>query len=65
MAHCPYCNAEIEDAIHNYWIGDYWTNADFECPKCDKEMVIDVEMEPVFYVSKKEGVDEEIEEEDL
>lgn len=51
---CPYCDKEIETAIHQEWVGgDYLTNFDFECPECGETMEIDVEMEPVFLTHKK------------
>lgn len=50
---CPYCDEEIEAAIHQEWVGDYLTNFDFECPNCKKTMEIDVEAEPVFFAHKK------------
>jgi transcription initiation factor IIE alpha subunit len=53
---CPYCDEEIEDAINKDWVGDYWTfSDDFECPKCGKDLEIDVEQEPVFIARKKAG----------
>ena len=53
MAICPYCNKEIEDAIHHEWVGDSVMNFDLECPECGKTMEIDVEMDPVFLIHKK------------
>ena len=51
---CPYCDEEIENEIYKDWVGDYWTfNDDFECPKCGKDLEIDVDQEPVFYPHKK------------
>jgi len=50
---CPYCNEEIETAIYNRWVGDYWTHSDsFECPICKKELEIEVVSEPVFIARK-------------
>ena len=50
---CPYCDEEIEAAIHNDWVGDYYTfNDDFECPMCGENLEIEVEQEPVFYAHK-------------
>lgn len=52
---CPYCDEEIEEAIYQAWHGDYWTvKDDFECPKCGKEMEIDVEIEPIFLAHRKD-----------
>jgi len=53
---CPYCDEEIEMAIHQEWVGDYWTyNDEFECPMCGKEIEIDVKQEPVFVTHKKDN----------
>ena len=51
---CPYCDEEIEDAIYKIWNGNYDMEFDFECPKCKKEIGIDVDMEPCFREYKKE-----------
>jgi predicted RNA-binding Zn-ribbon protein involved in translation (DUF1610 family) len=53
---CPYCDEEIEAQIRNNWAGDYWTTKeDFECPKCGKEMRIEVEMVPDFTTIKTDS----------
>jgi len=53
--YCPYCDKDIEEEIMREWQGDYWDYTDdFECPKCGKELEIDVESEPVFHAHKRE-----------
>jgi hypothetical protein len=51
---CPYCDEEIENIIYGFWVGDYPTFFDFECPKCKKEFEVDVEATPIFRCYKKE-----------
>ena len=51
---CPYCDEEIEDAIHNEWIGDYIEDFDFKCPKCGETLEINVEQQPYFHANKPE-----------
>ena len=50
---CPYCDEEIEGAIHDDWVGDYPTYFDFECPRCKKELEVEVEAIPYFTCHKK------------
>lgn len=50
---CPYCDEEIEDQIYQQWVGDYLNIFDFKCPKCNKELEIDVTAVPEFHVEKK------------
>lgn len=50
---CPYCDTEIETQIYQAWAYDYPTDFDFECPKCGKEIEIEVAAIPEFHVLKK------------
>jgi Zn ribbon nucleic-acid-binding protein len=52
---CPHCDDEIENQIQQDWVGDYLEHFDYECPKCGREMKIDVESEPIFYAHKKDN----------
>lgn len=49
---CPYCDELIDKQVYQEWMDDYPTIFDFECPKCGKELRIDVEMEPIFNATK-------------
>ena len=50
---CPYCKEEIGMGIYNNWIGNYVTYFQFVCPKCTKEVKIEVETVPEFVKTHK------------
>jgi len=50
---CPYCNEDIGGDVHEWWSFDYPIMFTFECPKCNKEIEVEVEATPTFVCYKK------------
>lgn len=45
---CPYCKANITDAVSYYWDATNGAEFDFDCPECGKTMSVYVEVEQRF-----------------
>ncbi len=57
MSNCPWCNADIQEYLETdltECLGENSNDFEDECPKCEKEIKVEVEWDPIFDVEKKE-----------
>ena len=56
---CPHCGLVIDDWLYRYFYHhDFPTMFELDCPRCLGVIDVDVESEPVFVCTKREGDDE-------
>lgn len=56
MSPCAYCHEDIDKELMDEWNArspDYPTYFEFACPKCGKDILVDVIPIPTFETTKK------------
>lgn len=59
MVKCPYCEEDIKNEVSRNWYIEgnhyieYESTWNMQCPKCNKQLIIDVEVNPIFTAKKK------------
>lgn len=55
---CPHCGFTIDEDKNDLWDYDQGEN-DYDCPNCEKELVLEVELVREYSLSKKDCEDDE------
>ena len=50
---CPYCGHEVDSSDHDLWEYEGEDN-DFECPNCEKELVLNVQVTTEYELKRPE-----------